>query len=81
LPEKVEFSSNDFYDLVREVGGDIVEQVQLVDEFENKKTNKKSQSYRIVYRSMERTLTHAEVNVIHKKIENKAVQHLGVKIR
>jgi phenylalanyl-tRNA synthetase alpha chain len=81
LPEKVEFSPNDFYDLVREVGGDVVEQVQLLDEFENKKTKKKSQCYRIIYRSMERTLTLAEVNVLHKKIEAKAVESLGVKIR
>lgn len=75
------YSPNDFYDLVREMGGDMIEQVQLVDNFENKKTSKTSHCYRIVYRSMERTLTQAEVNEVHKKIEAQAVERLGVKIR
>lgn len=63
------FSSNDFYDLVRDIGGDLVEQVVLKDEFTNKKTNRVSHCYRIVYRSMERTLSLKEVNAVHKSIE------------
>jgi phenylalanyl-tRNA synthetase alpha chain len=75
------FSSNDFYDLVREIGGDLIEQVRLVDQFRNSKTNLVSHCYRIVYRSMDRTLLQAEVNELHKKIEQRAVQQLNVKIR
>lgn len=75
------FSSNDFYDLVREVAGDMVEQVELVDSFENKKKQRTSHCYRIVYRSMERTLTQIECNDMHKKIEARAVERLGVEIR
>ena len=84
LPDNVHkeaFGSNDFYDLVRDIGGDLVEQVMLIDEFENKKTKKTSHCYRIVYRSMDRTLKQSEVNELHKKIEKKAVELLGVVIR
>lgn len=85
IPESVKkedsYSVNDFYDLVREVAGDLCEQVQLIDEFNNKKTNKTSHCYRIYYRSMERNLTQEEVNQLHKKVEEKAVEVLGVQIR
>ncbi len=72
---------NDFYDLVRDVGGDLCEQVELIDNFTSKKNNKTSHCYRIYYRSMERNLTQEEVNELHKKIEKKAVESLGVTIR
>lgn len=81
LPQGREFSSNDFYDLVRSVGGNIVEQVVLVDEFQHPKTGKTSHCYRIIYRHMEKTLTQSEVNAVHKEIENNAHQLLGVTIR
>ncbi|KAG8228252.1 hypothetical protein J437_LFUL015053 [Ladona fulva] len=75
------FSANDFYDLVRVIGGDIVEQVSLVDEFTHPKSGKKSHCYRIVYRHMEKTLTQEEVNAIHSKIEKNASETLGVIVR
>jgi len=74
-------SPNDFYDLVREVGGDIVEQVKLVDEFKHPKSGLISHCYRIVYRHMSRTLTQDYVNSIHKSIEEAAVANLNVKLR
>lgn len=81
LPQEKEFTSNDFYDLVRSVGGNLVEQVVLVDEFKHPKTGKTSHCYRIIYRHMEKTLTQSEVNAVHGEIENNARQHLGVTIR
>jgi len=74
-------SPNDFYDLVREVGGDQVEQVRLVDEFWHPKKKLDSQTYRIVYRNMEKTLTQVEANSIHSRIERLAVSTLGVTVR
>lgn len=67
--------------MVREIGGDLVEQVTLVDQFQNKKTNKTSHCYKIVYRSMDKTLTTDEAREIHKRIEAKATELLGVEIR
>lgn len=81
LPQDRGFASNDFYDLVRSVGGNLVEQVVLVDEFKHPKSGKTSHCYRIIYRHVERTLTQSEVNVLHKEIENCVQQQLGVAIR
>jgi len=75
------FSPNDFYDLVRDLGGDLVEQVKLTDEFTHPKKGLSSQTYKIVYRHMSKTLTQEEANTVHKAIEAAASDSLGVTIR
>lgn len=85
LPEdkndSLSFCSNDFYDMVRNVAGDLVEQVLLVDQFTHPKSGKKSLCYRIIYRHMERTLTNEEINKVHQLIECAASDQFGVTIR
>lgn len=68
-------------DVIRNVGGDLVEQVNLVDEYLNKKTGKLSHCYRIIYRSHERPLTKEEVNVVHKEIGKQLISTYFVEIR
>jgi phenylalanyl-tRNA synthetase alpha chain len=75
------FSVNDFYDLVRDIGGEVVEQVTLQDKFTHPKTGRNSMCFRIVYRHMERTLTQDEVNLIHSEIANELVSKYNVTIR
>jgi phenylalanyl-tRNA synthetase alpha chain len=81
LPADGTFTSSDFYDLVRSIGGDMVEKVSLVDEFHHLKKSRWSHCYRIVYRHMQKTLTQEEANKIHKLIEEAATRDLRVEIR
>ncbi|KAM3961413.1 phenylalanyl-tRNA synthetase, mitochondrial [Aphomia sociella] len=84
LPDKLTidtFMSNNFYDLVRDIGGDVIEQVKLKDKFVHPKTKKHSLCFSIVYRHLERTLTQDEVNKIHREIETAAVSAFNVVIR
>lgn len=75
------FISNDFYDLVRSVAGEMAEKVELIDEFCNPKTGKTSHCYRITYRSMDRTLTKEEVGIIHTELMEQCSTSLGVEVR
>ncbi|XP_051711850.2 phenylalanine--tRNA ligase, mitochondrial isoform X5 [Oryctolagus cuniculus] len=75
------YEENDFYDLVRTIGGDLVEKVDLVDQFEHPKTHRTSHCYRITYRHMERTLSQKEVRHVHQAVQEAAVRLLGVEGR
>jgi len=75
---------NNYYELVRDEGGDLVEQVELLDQYENVEkfgADKKSYTFRIVYRSLEKTLTNEEVNVIHDKITERTKGEFSAIIR
>ncbi len=70
---KNDFIPNDYFDFVREAAPGLVEQVELLDKYENEAkfgAGKISYAFRITYRSLERTLTSEEIDVIHKKIED-----------
>jgi len=75
------FHENDVMEIVRGIGGDVVEDVQLTDEFVHPKTGRRSLCYRINYRSLERTLTNAEVNKLHEEVRKELVKELGVELR
>ncbi|XP_033226226.1 probable phenylalanine--tRNA ligase, mitochondrial [Belonocnema kinseyi] len=81
LPQDVSYSSQDFYDIVREIGGDTVEQISLIDQFTHPKTKRTSHCYRIVYRHLERVLRQEEVNKIQQEIEKSLQDRLSVVIR
>ncbi len=74
------FTYNDMCEIAREEGGEIVENISLIDEFTNKE-GKTSHAYRIIYRSNERTLTDDEVNNVHKNIGRRLKDELKVQIR
>ena len=78
------FAPNDYFDLVRDIAGDLVEQVELIDEYANDEkfgVDKKSYAYRVIYRSNDRTLTNNEVDVLHKKLEEATVREFGAVVR
>ncbi|MDE2037903.1 MAG: hypothetical protein KGI69_01605 [Patescibacteria group bacterium] len=75
---------NNYFEIVRECAGDLIEEVKLVDEYENAAkfgAGKKSYTFRITYRSFERTLTNEEVNAIHEKIREKTASELKAAVR
>lgn len=76
-----ELHENDVMEIIRKKGGDLVEDVRLVDEFEHPRTRRKSLCYRINYRSLERTLTNEEVNQLHADVIDAFEKELGVEIR
>lgn len=77
-------SLNNYYEIVRDCAGNLVEQVELLDKYADEQKfgkDKISYTFRIVYRSPERTLTNEEVNQIQEKIIEKTKKELEAAIR
>lgn len=72
---------NDLMEIVRGVAGDLVENVQLIDEFTHPGTGRKSQCYRINYQAMDRSLTNNEVNDLQNTIVELIENTYPVEIR
>ena len=77
------FHQNDLYEVVRGVcvEEDLVEKVELIDEFTHPKTGKVSNCFRVTYRSMDRSLTNQEIDELHFQVRDDAVEKLGIDIR
>lgn len=79
-----DFVINNYFDAIRDEGGDIIEEVEQVDKYENEKKFGKdhtSYTFRITYRHLNKTLTNDEVGEVHKKIEKMTVSDFDGKIR
>ncbi|MSR87712.1 MAG: hypothetical protein EXS69_00890 [Candidatus Zambryskibacteria bacterium] len=79
-----DFVPNDYFDLIREVGEEMVENVGLIDKYENTEkfgANKLSYTFRITYRHLGRTLTNEEVNKIHTELEGRTESEFKASIR
>lgn len=75
---------NNYYEIVRDFAENLIEEVKLVDEFENEAkfgAGKKSYTFRIVYRSPERTLTSEEINKIQEEIRQETIKQLNAVLR
>jgi phenylalanyl-tRNA synthetase alpha chain len=78
------FVPNDYFDLVREIAGDMLEEISLMDKYENDAkfgADKMSYAFHIVYRSIERTLTSEEIDSLHKKVETETTEKFSATIR
>lgn len=77
------FEPNQYFDLIRDIGGDLVEEVQLLDKYEDAKKfgDRISYTYRVVYRSNERTLTSEEVDVFQSKLYDETAKQFKAELR
>ncbi len=79
-----DFVPNDYFDLVRDIGGDLVEEVMLLDKYEDAEKfgkDKVSYTYRIIYRSNERTLTTDEIDPLQEKLYKETAQQFNAELR
>lgn len=75
---------NNYYEIVRDFAENLIEEVKLIDSYEDDAKfgkDKKSYTFRIVYRSPERTLTNEEINKIQEEIREKTKQDLNAVLR
>lgn len=79
-----DFILNDYFDSIRRAGGDLIEEVELLDKYENAQKfgeGKTSYTFRITYRHLDKTLTNTEVNALHSEIEAQTTKDFGGIIR
>lgn len=81
LADSDAYSSNDFYDLARSVGGDLVERVEMIDSYTHPKSERMSHTYRITYRHMHRNLTTEEINQVQEELRSKVEETLLCVVR
>ncbi|QSL65614.1 hypothetical protein MERGE_002927 [Pneumocystis wakefieldiae] len=72
------FSENDFMEIVRNVGGILIEEI---DQYIHLETKRKSLCYRINYRSMDRSLCDKEVNKLQEHLRRRITEELDVELR
>lgn len=79
-----DFVPNNYFDLIRDLGGILVEEVKLIDKYEEPVKfgeDRISYTYRIIYRSNERTLVSEEVDKIQDEIYNQTAKQFNAKLR
>ena len=77
-------SLNQYYEIIRDLGNNLIEEVKLLDEYEDEEKfgkDKKSYTFRIIYQSLERTLTNEEINKIQEEIRKKTEKDLNAILR
>ncbi|MAZ40701.1 hypothetical protein CL654_01100 [bacterium] len=79
-----DFVLNDYFDSVRDVAEDMIEEMDQTDKYENEEKfgkGKTSYTFRIIYRHLDRTLTNEEVNKVHEEIEEMTKSDFGGELR
>jgi len=75
------FNENDFYQMVRNVAGDLAETAECIDTFTHPKHGRTSKCFRVNYRHMDRSLTNAEVDELQMRLRDSVVNELGGELR
>lgn len=78
------FVPNNYFDLIRDIGGDLVEEVTLLDKYENAEkfgSGKTSYTYRVIYRSPVRTLKTDEVDPLQNRLYDETKTRFNAQLR
>jgi phenylalanyl-tRNA synthetase alpha chain len=73
------YHEHDVYEIVRDVASDLVEHVELVDQFQ--RNDQTSYCFRITYRSMDKNITNDEINAVQELVRNRLANELMVQLR
>ena len=78
-----EISVAELLKVISFTGGEILESVQLFDEYrgENVPQGQRSLAFRLIYRAGDRTLTDTEVEPVHQKVRESLIEKFSVNLR
>ncbi len=78
-----QISVAEFLKAISLAGGEILESVQLFDEYrgENVPQGQRSLAFRLIYRASDRTLTDSEVEKVHQKVRESLIEKFSVNLR
>lgn len=78
-----QLAAADILSVIRETGGELVEDVRLFDVYRGKQIpeGKQSCAFTVRYRASDRTLTDEEVNARHQEVTEALAQKCGAKLR
>ena len=71
-----DFNPNDLFEIIRDVGGDLIEIVEETMTYTDPKTNRVAKGYRICFRSLERTLENSEITKYQMQIRDEIAAKL-----
>ncbi|WBW74679.1 mitochondrial phenylalanyl-tRNA synthetase Msf1 [Schizosaccharomyces osmophilus] len=74
------FTANDFFEIIRDVCKDLVESVDLIDQYTTK-AGKTSLCYRVNYRSMEKSLKNEDVDLLQDNLRKAMASSLNIQLR
>ncbi|OAF69914.1 Phenylalanyl-tRNA synthetase [Intoshia linei] len=83
LDASTQFHNHDFYDMLRDIANDVVEDVRLIDTFHQNKqdSNLTSRCYRISYRHYQKPLSNNEVAVFNDRLKSELKKRFNAIIR
>jgi phenylalanyl-tRNA synthetase alpha chain len=79
-----DFIPNNYFDLIRDIGGDLVEQVELLDKYQDEEkfgSDTTSYTYRVIYRSPDRTLRTEEVEPLQDELYEETRKQFNAELR
>jgi phenylalanyl-tRNA synthetase alpha chain len=75
------YHENDLFQVIRDVTGDLVEKVQLIDEYVQEGKGQTGLSYRVTYRAHDRSLTNEAVDGLQEQVRRSVEAKLDIALR